>query len=396
MKILHVIPTVNEEYGGPVAALREADAATRSRGVARTVVTLDLPQDPWVRRSPFETVPLGSPTARRGRRALPWLRYGFTPHLVPWLDRHAGRHDRVVVHGLWNYAAFAARRVLPGGPTPYFVFPHGMLDPWFRGAYPLKHGCKQASWWLSEGPLLAGASAVLFTSEGERAAAAGAFRPYRLREIVAGYGTGDVPSAGPAEAMAFAATVPGLRGRPYLLFLGRLHPKKGCDLLLRAFAGQAENLPDHQLVLAGPDPDRLGPALQALAAALGIADRVHWPGMLRGAAKWGAVHGCDAFVLPSHGENFGVAVAEALSCGRPVLLTHKVNIAPEVAAAGAGLVCPDTEVGVADALARFATLPHDEKAAMGPRARACFLDHFLATTVADRTLAILHDPEPFL
>ena len=175
MKILHVIPTVNEEYGGPVAALREADAATRSRGIVRTVATLDLPQDPWVRRSPFETVPLGSPTARRGRRALPWLRYGFTPHLVPWLKRHAGRHDRIVVHGLWNYAAFAARRVLPGGPTPYFVFPHGMLDPWFRAAYPLKHGCKQASWWLSEGPLLAGARAVLFTSEGERGRGGGRF-----------------------------------------------------------------------------------------------------------------------------------------------------------------------------------------------------------------------------
>ena len=85
-----------------------------------------------------------------------------------------------------------------------------------------------------------------------------------------------------------------------------------------------------------------------------------------------------------------------LSCGRPVLLTHKVNIAAEVAVAGAGLVCSDTEAGVADALARFATLPRGERAAMGTRARACFLDRFLATTVADRTLAILHDPEPFL
>ena len=205
---------------------------------------------------------------------------------------------------------------------------------------------------------------------------------------------GDAPPARPAEA--FALTVPGLQGRPYLLFLGRLHPKKGCDLLLRAFAAQAEKLPDHHLVLAGPDPDRLGPALRALAAVLGIADRVHWPGMLHGAAKWGAVHGCDAFVLPSHGENFGVAVAEALSCGRPVILTRKVNIAAEVAAAGAGLLCPDTEAGVADAIARFAALAPGEKAAMGTRARACFLDRFLATRVADRTLAILHDPEPFL
>ncbi|MBE7219499.1 MAG: glycosyltransferase, partial [Caulobacteraceae bacterium] len=186
MRILHLIPTLDPSYGGPVAALREAEAATRARGVTRTVATLDLPDDPWVRSAPFAVAPFGCALARRGRRTLPWLRYGFTPHLAPWLRRHAGRHDRVVVHGLWHYGAFAARRVLPGSGIPYFVFPHGMLDPWFRAAQPLKHGAKQLSWWANEGPLLAGARAVLFTSAGEREAAAGAFRPYRLRGVVAG------------------------------------------------------------------------------------------------------------------------------------------------------------------------------------------------------------------
>ena len=396
MRILHLIPTVNEEYGGPVAALREAEAATRSRGVVRTVATLDLPDDPWVRRASFATVPLGDAVGRRARRALPWLRYGFTPHLVPWLRRQAGCHDRVVVHGLWNYVAFAARRVLPGGPAPYFVFPHGMLDPWFRAAYPVKHRCKQLSWRISEGPLLRGARAVLFTSQGERAAAEDAFQPYGLRGIVAGYGTGAAPPAGPEQAAALAAAVPDLAGRPFLLFLGRLHSKKGCDLLLHAMAAQAARLPGHQLVLAGPDAGGYAAELRALATRLGIADRVHWPGMLRGSAKWGALHGCEAFALPSHGENFGVAVAEALSCGVPVLLSHKVNISAEVLADGAGLVGPDTEAGTADTLARFAALGPDRRAAMGRRARTCFLNRFQAARVADRTLAILQDPEPFL
>ncbi|MDX7952656.1 glycosyltransferase [Lichenihabitans sp. Uapishka_5] len=396
MKVLHLLPTVDEAYGGPVAALIEADAAGRQFGIDRTVATLDLPGDPWVGRCPLATVPLGSPAVRRARRALPWLRYGFTPHLVPWLRRNLGGFDRVVVHGLWHYAALAARRVLPGGPVPYFVWPHGMLDPWFRTAHPTKHRCKQAAWWLSEGPLLNGARAVLFTSEGERQAAQDAFRPYRLRGVVAGYGTGEAPQRTPAHDAAFAAAVPGLGRNPYWLFLGRLHPKKGCDLLLEAFAADHGPLAGRHLVLAGPDAEGAGVRLQAEAARLGIADRLHWPGMLRGGAKWGALYGCDAFVLPSHGENFGVAVAEALSCGKPVLLSEKVNIAPTVLAAGAGLVAPDSVAGVGRLLAGFAGLSALERAAMGARARVCFLQNFLAERVQARTLAILNDPEPFL
>lgn len=395
MKILHLIPTVNEDYGGPVAALLGADAAGRPRGIVRTVATLDLPGDPWVRRCPVHTVALGSAVVRRGRAALPPLRYGFTPHLVPWLRRHVGAHDRVVVHGLWNYMALAARRVLPGGPIPYFVFPHGMLDPWFRAAHPMKHAAKQLAWWIAEGPLLRGAGAVMFTSEAERRAAAGAFRPYRLRGVVAGYGTGDAPPATATQFAAFAARVPGLGDRPYLLFLGRLHPKKGCDLLLDAFAA-APSLAAHHLVVAGPDAAGYGAALQARAARCGIAGRVHWPGMLHGGAKWGALHGCDAFVLPSHGENFGVAVAEALACRRPVLLSHKVNIAADIVAAGAGLAADDTADGAAALLSGFASLDAAARADMGRRGRALFLDSYLAARAADRTHAILADPEPFL
>ena len=391
MNILHIMASVDPRSGGPIEALRQADVVGRRLGHQRTVVSLDLSQDPWVRSCPIETFAVGSATAKAYQPSIPALRYGFTPHLIPWLQKNASRFDRIVVNGLWNFTALAARLVLPYQPTPYFVFPHGMLDPWFRRAYPVKHWCKQIAWWAAEGPLLHKARAVLFTSEGERQAAAGAFRPYRFRQIVTGYGTGDAPPETPEQRSAFHAAASGLGERPFLLFLGRLHPKKGCDLLLRAFAAVGPALQDHDLVMAGPDQAGWQPSLQTLAQSLGIGARVHWTGMLDGAAKWGALRACRGFILPSHGENFGIAVAEALSCGKPALLTDKVNICRDLIEGQAAFVASDTETGIIALLTRFAGLDDDTRHVMGRRARACFLDKFLVDTVAARTLAILED-----
>src|SRR6185369_13539161 len=130
---------------------------------------------------------------------------------------------------------------------------------------------------------------------------------------------------------AFFAAFPALKGRQFLLFLGRVHPKKGCDLLIRAFAKSLDKIaPDMDLVMAGPDQVNWVPELKALTKRLGVDNRVHWPGMLTGALKWGAFHSADALVLPSHQENFGIAVAEAMACCTPALISDKVNIWREV------------------------------------------------------------------
>ena len=375
-RVLHVIASVDPRHGGPIeGVLRQAG---QRREGAVTIVSLDAPDEPWVAACPVPTIALGleGDTWRRLRRRLPWLRYGYTPRLVPWLRHHARHYDLVVVNGLWNYAALGARRALVGSGMPYVVFTHGMLDPWFRRTYPLKHLVKQALWWVSEGPLLAHAGAVLFTSEDERRLAEGVFRPYRLEGRVVGYGTADLTGDAAAQVAAFWACVPALRHRPFLLYLSRIHPKKGCDLLIEAFAAAARAHPELDLVLAGPDQTGWVPALQRRAEALGIGTRVHWPGMLEGDAKWGAFRSCTAFVLPSHQENFGIVVAEAMAAGRPVLITDKVNIWREIEADGAGLVAADDKAGVAALLEEFLAMAPDERDAMGARARASFLARF--------------------
>ncbi len=386
LRLLHLIASVDPRDGGPIEGVTRQEAATRARA-AREVVCLDPPDAAFVRQFPVKVHALGDGRPRSG----PLAKLRYTAQLAPWLKAHTADYDAVIVNGLWNYAAVGGARTLPRGPTPYFVFPHGMLDPWFRKAKPVKHWVKQASWLPFEGRLLAGAQAVLFTSEEERRRAHGQFIGHRYRAEVVPYGAADVGGNPDQQAAAFARSCPELDDRSYLLFLSRIHPKKGCDLLLRAFAAEVSASDELQLVMAGPDSAGWGGDLKREAERLGIAARVHWPGMLEGDAKWGAFRGAEAFVLPSHQENFGIAVAEALACGAPVLITDKVNIWREVEAAGAGLVAPDDQPGVTALLHRWLAMPSADREALRPRARAAFEARFdvsqAANALVDRIAA---------
>jgi len=305
--------------------------------------------------------------------------------MIPWLKANAANYDAVIVSGLWRYMARGAAKALAGTATPYFVYTHGMLDPWFRETYPFKHWGKQLSWLVAEGPLLRHARNVLFTTEEEQPLSQNAFWPYQVQGVVVGYGTADVAGEAGAQRAAFRRTMSALGDRRFLLFLSCIHLKKGCDLLIEAFATIAASEPDLDLVLAGPDQVGIGPSLRTQAERLGIGARVHFPGMLDGDVKIGAFRAAEAFVLTSHQENFGVVVAEAMACGTPVLISDKVNIWREVVADGAGLVAPDTVEGATDLLARFVAMRASERRAMGERARSSFVSRFDVESVA-RTL----------
>ena len=383
-RILRIIASADPRTGGPIEGARRVGEIWAGQGHRQDMLTLDPPQERHLPDYPGTIIALGP-----DRGAGPLRRYRYAPHMVPWLREHAGAYDAIIISGLWRYAARGAAVALAGGRTPYFVFPHGALDPWFRRVAPLKHLAKQASWWWTEGRLLAGARAVLFTSEEERLRAHGAFRPYRLRSAVVNYGTADLGDPDQDFVAAFRRVLPPLRGRPFLLFLGRIHPKKGCDLLVEAFAKVAARDLALDLVIAGPDEAGLVPHLRAVAARAGLAERVHFPGMLDGAAKAGALQAASAFVLPSHQENFGIAVAEALAAGTPVLVSDQVAIWREAVADGAGLVAPDTQEGTIALLTRFLDCSPAERAAMRRKARASFLTRFHISQAADSLRSLI-------
>ena len=144
--------------------------------------------------------------------------------------------------------------------------------------------------------------------------------------------------------------------------------------------------------MAGPDPGGWRERLEALACNSGCTDRIHWPGLLLGDAKWGAFAACEAFVLPSHQENFGVAVVEALASSRPVLLTHPVNIAQDLATDGCALVEPDTEEGITRLLTRWLALTPSQRTEMASNARNCFLQRYDMRRNAEAILRVFEKP----
>jgi glycosyltransferase involved in cell wall biosynthesis len=381
-RILHAIRSVKAAGGGPIEAVKQTMAAHRQHGHQSEVLTLDSPTDPAVKELPVCCHGLGPSLTG----------YSYTSRLVPWLRANRERFDAVVVHGIWQYHAFGVWRTLAGTSTPYFVFPHGMLDPWFKRTYPLKHAKKWLYWPWADYRVLRDARGVLFTCEEERSLARESFWLYRCREFVVGLGTAE-PTGDPAvQQQTFLNRFPQLKGKRCLLFLGRVHIKKGPELLLRAFADVMARRPDAErevrLVMAGPNDHAYGQEMFQLAEALGLSDRIVWTGMLTGDAKWGAFRAADAFVLPSHQENFGIAVVEALACGVPVLISNQVNIWRTIQDAAAGLVGSDDIAGTVQMLETWLGAPLAEWDLMRVRARACFEQSFRIDRTAENLIRL--------
>jgi glycosyltransferase involved in cell wall biosynthesis len=380
MKILHVTSSLDPAGGGPAEGIRQFVLAGQALGYLAEVATLDAPDAPWLEGFPAPVHALGPGLGK----------YRYSARFVPWMRTAAPDYDAVVVNGLWQYHGLGTWWALQGLPVPCLVFTHGMLDPWFKRTYPLKHLKKRLYWPWAEQRLLRDATAVLFTCEEERLLARQSFGSYApRREVVVGYGIRRPSGDAVAQRTALRARFPELEGRRLLLFLSRIHEKKGCDLLIDAFAAALSSHPDFHLMMAGPDQTGWEVALRRRAASLGIGDRITWPGMLSGDLKWGALRCAEAFVLPSHQENFGIAVVEALACGTPVLISNQVNIWREIEADGAGLVEPDSPEGTARLLARWAAMDDHQRSAMRNRAAPCFERHFLVESAVQRLSALV-------
>jgi glycosyltransferase involved in cell wall biosynthesis len=365
MRILHSLPSVDLSTGGPIQGVLSSAPILREMGHEVEIVSLDAGDEAFVRDCPVKVHAMGD-----GKGG-----YGSSPRFVPWLREHHSEYDRVVVDGLWQYHGVGVEQALRGTSTPYYVFSHGMLDPWFRRRYPLKHVKKQVFWLASQYRVLKNAQALLFTCEEERIQARNAFFPYGFREKVVSYFTARPEKSAEEYLSAFRAEFPEHTDRSFLLFLSRIHEKKGIDLLVRAFGTLKSRLP-YDLVIAGPDPSGLGAKLQEECRSLGIADRVHWVGMVRGDAKYGAFYAAEASILPSHQENFGVTVAESLACATPTLISNKVNIWREIADDRAGIVSNDDIEGAQKLLLDWQGMSDEEKSEMGANALKCFDGRF--------------------
>ena len=380
LKILQLVHTLDPSVGGVAAAVIGLSHGLSDRGHKVEIVALDEPNAPWLGDIDLPVHSLG-----KGRTS-----YRYSSELLPWLRKYGRYYNRVIINGIWQYLSFGAWRRYAGSTVPYFVFPHGMLDPWFKKTFPLKHLKKWLYWPWGDYRVLRDAAAVIFTSEEERVLARQSFWLYRARERVSPLGVEAPAPVSPQSRSNFLARFPQLREKRILLFLGRLHPKKGCDILIEAFAQVADE--SIALVLAGPDQVGWQARLQRRAHSLKISNRVVFAGMLHGEMKEAALSEADAFVLPSHQENFGMAVVEALAVGLPVLISNRINIWREIDQDRAGYVESDDFSGTLRLLNRWIAAPQSVRDEMRANARRCFDRRFEINKAVDSLLDILNEP----
>jgi glycosyltransferase involved in cell wall biosynthesis len=341
MNVLHVCSSIDPRSGGPVEALRGLTTAQVEAGLAVKVVAT------WRREDELKLA-----DALRERGVLLsligpcWGPLGWHRHMKSIVKEAMKQVSVVHIHGLWEEIQHRAARLALQLGKPYLIRPCGMLDPWSLGQgrwkkalylrFRLRRDLNQAA-------------ALHFTTQTE----CDLTRPLGLRStpLIEPNGISldefaDLPRRGSFRSRHGIAS-----DRSILLFLSRLHHKKGLDLLLPAVA----QLPDREvlIVLAGPDHDGYRGFLEAEIARLGLTGRVLFTGMLQGKEKQAALVDADLFVLPSYQENFGIAVVEALAAGTPVIISDQVNIEGEIRAAGVGGVVPTRSDALAGEIARW-------------------------------------------
>ncbi|MGF1496311.1 MAG: hormogonium polysaccharide biosynthesis glycosyltransferase HpsP [Elainellaceae cyanobacterium] len=360
LRVLQIVPSVSLVYGGPSQMVLGLSKALAVQGVEVTILTTDANGDAG---QPPLAVPLNCPIAQDGYqiwyfRCAPFRRYKFSAGLLSWLFRHASEFDVAHIHALFSPVSSLAAAIARTRHLPYILRPLGTLDPLDLQK---KRQAKQLYAALLERANLAGAAALHFTSAQE------AQTSHRF-----GIPTQDWILPLGVEPILSLTHPPthSLTHPPTLLFLSRIAPKKGLDLLVPALEKLAEEGLGFRFVLAGSNPQepeyerQVGDRLQSSL----LASRTTITGFVTGEAKQSLLHRADLFVLPSYYENFGIAVAEAMAAGIPVVISDQVHIWPEVEQAEAGWVVP-CEVGALTAGLRLALQNGDERRRRGQNAR---------------------------
>ncbi|RBP45323.1 glycosyltransferase involved in cell wall biosynthesis [Roseimicrobium gellanilyticum] len=269
-----------------------------------------------------------------------WTCYFFPRHgrfykpslsLLKWLWQHMAEYDLVHIHAVFSFAPIAAWKAALHAGRPYIVSPHGLLNQW--GMIHRRKHIKALSFRLIERPLLNAASAIHYTSDAEQQEAS--LLNLTARPLVIPLGIDMSAYVNLPDRQLFEARFPEAQNRQIVLFLSRIDPKKGIEVLLQAWRQLAPSHPNALLVIAGSGTVEYTSSLKAKAEELGIASKILWTGFLGHEEKRIALGSAEIFVLPSKSESFGIALLEAMAAGVPCVTTLGVALGAEASAVGA-------------------------------------------------------------
>lgn len=326
-----MIPSLDPATGGPAAVAVSLTAAQAALGCDVQIVSYRFPQAEQGIKSMLQSIPSMDRVRFRYLPPLNRQEYFFTTQarrqIRPWVNDV----DLVHLHGVWDPIILAASRLAIEAHRPYVITIHGMFNPWAISHKAWKKRLALATGYRG---MLNRAAMLHYLNSDERDFAAGMRFKAPTRVMPNGIFLEALEPRPPRGA--FRADRPQLGQGPIIMFLGRLHPSKGLEILADAFAQMLPQFPDARLLVAGPDGGERA-NFEALIRQLGIADRVLLPGALYGPPKLAALVDSDCFCLPSRTEGFSMAITEAMACGLPVVISDACHF-PEVASAGAGVV----------------------------------------------------------
>lgn len=358
-QVVHTIPSIAEVSSGPSYSVVRLCDGLAARGCPLTLAALDSPNH---RPAPAYT--------KLFARGIGPSRLGGSSEMKRWLHREAqaGRIGMLHNHSLWMMPNVYPGKIAARHQIPYVVAPRGTLA---KASFERGSRVKRIFWPLMQRPSLSAVTLFHATAESER----DDIRRAGFRQPIAVIPNGvDLPPFARIESE-----------RPTVLYLGRIHPSKGIDGLLRAWARLAPQRPEWHLRLVGPDNDGYLGKMQALAAELRL-ERFRFDGPLTGQAKLDAYGAASVYALPTHAENFGLTVAEALASGTPAIVTKGAPWGG-LLANRCGWWIDHSVDALHDALAEATTLPPTELAAMGARGRGWVEREFCWESIADRMLA---------
>ena len=365
MKILHVISSLNPEEGGPVENVKQYCANYKLYNIEGEILCSDGPKDKWIKDKKLPKIYALGPVH---------FKYSFNLKLYQWLKLNIKNYDCVIINGIWQFHSIAARNICKKENIPFFLFTHGMLDPYFNKDI-IKYIKKYIYWYLFENKVLRDAKRVIFTTEVEKKLAKKSFHPYKCKGISIGYGIKGIPKEIGSGSKNFLKKY-NLKKNKYLLYFGRFHKKKGIDLLIKSFSNVLKYNNKLILVLAGPKNYFYENKLSKIINQNKIEKNVIVTGALYGSLKWQAIKNCFVLCLTSHSENFGIVIAEALSCSKPVFITKKVNIYKPIIKYKSGFVCEDNLKSINNKLKNIINLSKIEYNFHQVQAKKCFDENF--------------------
>ena len=362
IKILRIIDTLDKIYGGPSNTIIDSSKILSKKGFRVDILTHDHDYGDTKVNNNIKIFNKGPN----------FTNYFLNIKITLWLLKNRHRYDFFIIHGIWKFKTLLARFLLKGR---YFVFTHGMLDPYFGTEF-FKNLKKNIFWLLIEKKNLTNSNTILLTSNNEKKSLDQTYvNTSGIKKTVISYGIKRTEFSKKISLKIFYKKFPELHKKKFVLFLGRFHKKKGCEVLLESVKILKKKNIDIRVLLVGPD-NQYKKKLMKLAKNNQIESNLIWSNFLSGKLKWGAIYASKAMVLSSHGENFGVSIVESLSCGKPVLITNKVNIFNYIKNYNAGYVSSDNNLSFSKILEKFYKLQKRQMLSLVKNSVYCFNREF--------------------